>query len=59
MPVCAQCATENPEIAKFCLACSELDEPGRARLQPHSARVPALAERAAAAHAIEVVPCRS
>jgi class 3 adenylate cyclase/tetratricopeptide (TPR) repeat protein len=21
MPVCAQCATENPEIAKFCLAC--------------------------------------
>jgi len=21
MPVCAQCGTENPEIAKFCLAC--------------------------------------
>ena len=21
MPVCAQCATENPDIAKFCLAC--------------------------------------
>jgi class 3 adenylate cyclase/tetratricopeptide (TPR) repeat protein len=21
MPICAQCATENPEIAKFCLAC--------------------------------------
>jgi zinc-ribbon domain len=21
MPVCAQCGTDNPEIAKFCLAC--------------------------------------
>ena len=21
MPVCASCGTENPEIAKFCLAC--------------------------------------
>ena len=21
VPVCAQCGTENPEVAKFCLAC--------------------------------------
>ena len=21
MPVCAQCGTDNPDVAKFCLAC--------------------------------------
>ena len=21
MPVCAQCGTENPDVAKFCLSC--------------------------------------
>jgi len=28
MPVCAQCGTDNPDIAKFCLACgAPLAEP--------------------------------
>ena len=35
MPVCAECSTENPEIAKFCLACGS---PLEAAPPPHEYR---------------------
>src|SRR6266571_2852928 len=47
MPVCTQCAQENPDVAKFCLACgSPLDvEDVKELVSPYHARVRGELER--------------